>query len=117
MATGIPHMSRLMVQHRSYNRCARCGLTGSEWHHRRSRSVRDEHQHCPCNGVWLCRDCHSWVHAHPFEARTSGWIVSRYATPGDVPMLTQQHGWVTLGHDGTYEGVSDPRQEEGGGAT
>jgi hypothetical protein len=75
-------------------------MTGAEWHHRRSRSVVDECQHAVCNGMWLCRTCHAWVHRHPFEARRTGFIVSRYALPHDEPVKTVQHGWVTLDHDG-----------------
>lgn len=64
------------------------------WHHRRSRSVRDTHTHCPCNGVWLCGTCHTWVHANPFDARSGGWIISRWATlPGTHPYRTPR-GWV-----------------------
>lgn len=22
----------------------------------------------------LCRDCHTWIHAHPAEAKTKGWL-------------------------------------------
>jgi hypothetical protein len=47
--------------------------------------VSDEHQHCSCNGIWLCARCHEWVHAHPFEAKAKGWIVSRHQPlPGSV---------------------------------
>jgi hypothetical protein len=86
--TQIPERSRRLVRVRQNNQCARCSTGNpSEWHHRRSRSVRDTHRHCPCNGVLLCKSCHDWVHAHPFEARALGLIVSRHvAEPGSVPV-------------------------------
>lgn len=67
-----------------------------EWHHRRSRSIRDEHQHCPCNGIWLCLTCHNWVHANPFEARAHGWIVSRHKMPNVEPVRNMRFGWLML---------------------
>lgn len=72
------------------------------WHHRRSRSVVDEHQHCPCNGVWLCSTCHSWAHAHPFEARTTGFIVSRHAQPSEHEVQTFL-GTLHLKCDGLFK--------------
>ena len=99
--TQIPTIFRTMVKNRDRSKCCRCGMNGAEWHHRRSRSVVDDCQHAVCNGVWLCRRCHTWVHKHPFEAREAGLIVSRYAVPHDEPVRTVQHGWVRLRHDGT----------------
>ena len=83
----IPTASRAKVKQRAHGRCERCGVPApnGEWHHRRSRSVHDEHQHCPCNGAWLCSTCHRWAHAHPVEARNTGFIVSRHIDdPGIV---------------------------------
>lgn len=97
-------MSRLLVRTRDFSRCVRCKTPlasgAGEWHHRRSRSVRDECQHASCNGILLCGTCHAWVHAHPFAARAKGWIVSRFAKPCEVPVFAEQHGWVLLDHKG-----------------
>lgn len=85
----IPTKSRKIVAAREQERCLRCGTPtqAPQWHHRRSRSVRDPHTHCPCNGVHLCLTCHTWVHANPFEARKSGFIVTRaVAEPASVPV-------------------------------
>lgn len=76
---------------RDHHRCMRCLVPAptGQWHHRRSRSVRDQHQHCPCNGVWLCPTCHRWVHDHPVQARETGFIVSKFVTePGSIPIVT-----------------------------
>lgn len=64
--------------------------------------MRDAHQHCACNGVWLCPTCHSQVHARPFESRAKGWIVSRHEpSPGSVP-ATAHFGELVLECDGRY---------------
>lgn len=89
--TAIPEWARITVKVRSHYRCERCGAPASEghWHHRRSRRVVDAHQHCPCNGVWLCGTCHQWAHAHPADARAAGWIVSAWVDePTTVPVHT-----------------------------
>lgn len=90
-ATPIPPAARAEVKGREMGRCLRCGAPApnGHWHHRRSRSRRDQHTHCPCNGVWLCGTCHEWVHQHPFEAKALGFIVSKYVDdPGVVPVRT-----------------------------
>jgi len=84
---AIPQKSRLVVRTRAHNRCERCGVgsTRAQWHHRRSRRVRTAHRHCPCNGLWLCPTCHTWVHQNPVEARANGWIVSAHVeTPFNI---------------------------------
>jgi hypothetical protein len=108
MRNEIPTIQRAVVKVRDEGKCVRCGGVGSEWHHRRSRSVRDEHQHCACNGVWLCRTCHAWAHAHPFEARRTGFIVSRHSTPVDHPVECVMRGWVRLTCMGRTEFVESP---------
>jgi hypothetical protein len=95
-STPIPTKQREAVKSRDRNQCARCAGRGTQWHHRRSRSVRDQHTHCTCNGIWLCRTCHEWVHAHPFEARAKGWIVSRHSIPAEMQMEHGLYGWVRL---------------------
>jgi hypothetical protein len=99
-ATPIPQWSRTLVRHRDLDLCARCGMLGAHWHHRRSRSVRDELTHSPCNGLWLCAFDHAWVHANPREAREAGFIVSRHEDPRYVPVDHAIHGLVYLTEDG-----------------
>jgi 5-methylcytosine-specific restriction endonuclease McrA len=108
-ATKIPERSRNQVVARDRSRCVRCGSPAlpGEWHHRRSRSIRDEDTHASSNGILLCRTCHKWVHEHPFEARGSGWIVSRYANPKAEPIEHALHGRVFLDNDGGITAVSE----------
>lgn len=99
--TVIPPESREAVFTREHGLCARCFMPGSEWHHRRSRRVRGEHRHCPCNGVLLCHHCHRWAHRGPTEAGANGWIVSIYEdVPASVPQHRPDGWWLTL-CDGT----------------
>ena len=108
-ATPIPELSRNLVVARDKSRCVRCAgpcLPG-EWHHRRTRNVRDDDTHLPSNGILLCPGCHRWVHAHPFEARAEGWIVSRYSTPSLEPLTHALWGRVTLDHDGGYHQIEE----------
>jgi hypothetical protein len=71
--------------------------------------VRDEWTHSPTNGVLLCRTCHSWVHKHPFEARASGYIVSRWcADPGTVPVRSFTGQWLELHQGGGFVEVPEP---------
>lgn len=101
-STQIPTKSRETVRSREKGQCARCAGRGSQWHHRRSRSVRDGHTHCPCNGVLLCKTCHDWVHSHPFEARAIGLIVSRYSEPAQMQLEHSLYGWIRLTCNGSH---------------
>ncbi len=97
--TAIPESARTQVRVRARHRCERCGAPAPQghWHHRRSRRIVDVHTNCPCNGVWLCGTCHRDVHANPFTARTTGWIVSAWeARPTAVPVRTP---WGERIHD------------------
>jgi hypothetical protein len=46
------------------------------------------------------------VHAHPFEARASGWIVSRYADPANEPVQHALYGEVYLTKEGGFTHVT-----------
>jgi len=102
MSNEIPTKSRDVVKLRDMGQCVRCGGGGSAWHHRRRRNVADVHQHCPCNGVLLCTTCHTWVHAHPFEAKGKGFIVSAHEpSPWTIPV--QAHfSRISLDCEGSY---------------
>lgn len=93
----IPQLARVRVKLRDMRTCVRCFVPTEhgQWHHRRTRSVRDVHRHCTCVGIWLCASDHEWVHAHPFEARQTGLIVSRHERkPFTVPFKRGDGAWV-----------------------
>lgn len=104
-ATAIPTASRETVKARDHGRCARCRGYGWQWHHRRSKSVRDWLTHSPANGVLLCSACHVWVHANPGQAQASGFIVSRWKDPRRVPIQHVVFGPVYLTEQGKTQPV------------
>ena len=112
MANAIPQRSRTLVEARDRFLCLRCGTRGSDWHHRRTRAHRDLHTHCPCVGVYLCQTCHDWVHAHPLEAKTDGWIVRRWEDPQSVPILAYYGKWIQPDCDGGFVFTNEPRDNE-----
>lgn len=100
MSNPIPDASRRIVERRDRGRCVRCGGVGTDWHHRRGRSVKDQHQHCACNGILLCRTCHSYVHHYPSIAAGMGFVVSRHEPwPESTPVKSVQ-GWAILSCEG-----------------
>lgn len=114
----LPMVTRNLVVERDGGRCIRCHGRGLEVHHRRSRSVHDEHTHCPCNLLTLCgmgnhTGCHGFAHSQPFKARPSGLLVRRSESdPGSVPLyLPFTDTWVLLGCDGQIFHVDPPREE------
>lgn len=93
--SGIPGQSRKLVEQRDMRLCVRCGGRGAEWHHRRSRRVRDAHRHCACNGLYMCHTCHAWAHAHPRAAMARGLILPQWTTrPWLMPVRIRGGWWV-----------------------
>lgn len=119
MGTQIPDINRILVRARELHLCARCSAPAmyGHWHHRRTRSVKDDHQHCPCNGILLCAACHQWVHAYPLGAKATGHIVSRYiAQPFTAPFRRGDGAWVQPDCLGGYEFVAEPESPDIGTA-
>lgn len=108
-AKPIPEKSRSAVQNRDLGRCQRCG-GGSQrhWHHRRSRSVRDELTHSPANGVLLCTWDHAYVHANPKQAMEEGFIVSRYDDPTEISFKRWDGKWILPDIKGGFSILSEP---------
>lgn len=62
--------------------------------------------------MWLCKTCHTWAHAHPFEARGLGLIVTRYsAFPGEHPATTH-FGEVLLNCEGMFTYYIEEEEQE-----
>jgi hypothetical protein len=105
----IPVPTLVAVDLREGGLCLRCWGGGLDHHHRRSRRVADEHQHCPCNVVLLCRHDHSWAHLATGEGRGihEGLILSSHlASPLDAPVRVMG-GWLRLLCDGGVAPLSD----------
>lgn len=116
MSNPIPPLQREQVKRREVGRCFRCGgpAQRGHWHHRRSRSVPGQHQHCACNGVWLCGTCHEWAHAHPFEAKAEGIIVSRYVEEPGTVVAQAYYGPILLNCAGSFELPPEVEEEKDG---
>lgn len=99
--------ARLLVRRRANNSCEVCGGPGYQFSHRRTRSVRDEHQWCPCNGLLACQTCHSVMHRNPENARAWGHHVSSFVDlPGEVPVHLLGRWWMVR-CDGSYSWAPD----------
>ncbi len=94
--------------------CERCGrplqrgFGGYSIHHRRRRQPPFPGVHEPANLLLLCGSgttgCHGWVHAHPLESRTEGFIVPTWEDPVDTGVLTSRAlGWRLLDNEGGEE--------------
>lgn len=88
---ALPPECRAVVEKRDRGLCVRCTGRATDFHHRRSRRVRDGHTHCSCNGVMLCRTCHNWAHANPVEAEAQGFIVTQWQ---DFPGFVRVKAWA-----------------------
>lgn len=55
------------------------------------------------NGILLCgtgtTGCHGWAHANVLQATEEGLIVSTWADPSIMPIMTWR-GWVRIDDDG-----------------
>ena len=103
----IPEKARALVAVRSMGRCERCGMRGSEIHHRLRR--RDG-GHPVGILVNLCGTCHRWAHANPVAAKATGFIIGPWhADPNSVPIKTYSE-WVLFDDDGneTYLSANAP---------
>lgn len=102
-----------LVWRRAWSCCERCGIPvlrnrgGYSIHHRRRRRPEFDGVHAAANLLLLCGSgttgCHGWVHGHPLDSRTEGFIVSTYAEPSSWGVLHAAHGWVLLDNEGGVE--------------
>lgn len=101
----MPTAVRVSVWERDMGACIRCGGPGQDLHHRQRRRDGD-HQIGNC--VTVCRTCHSYVHAHPEEARDNGWIVSFAVDDPCGVKVRAWLGWMLLDNDGVAYLVDAP---------
>lgn len=97
--TQIPLSTRRAVRHRDHGRCVRCGLAGTEQHH---RVRRRDGGHRLSNLVLLCHDCHKTITENPLTAKLSGYIVPPWRENGTLttPLQMSNMRWVYLDDDG-----------------
>jgi hypothetical protein len=99
-----------LIWRRAWSCCERCGISllrnhgGYSIHHRRRRRPEFDGVHRAANLLLLCGSgttgCHAWVHGHPLDSRTEGFIVSSYAEPSSWGVRHAAHGWVLLDDEG-----------------
>lgn len=105
-----------LVWERAGRCCERCGaeLTrgagGYSIHHRRLKGQGGDRRpdtQLAANLLLLCGSgttgCHGIVHHEQLEARREGFIVSRWADPEQVGVMTGTYGWVLLDNEGGLE--------------
>jgi hypothetical protein len=51
-----------------------CGHGATDVHHTYAGANRDAFYLIQSTWKAVCRNCHDWVHNHPEEARTMGWL-------------------------------------------
>jgi hypothetical protein len=56
----------------------------------------------PGNLISLCRDCHSWVHAHPAQSYEQGYLVHSRDNPELIKIFSSL-GVLMVHSDGTSE--------------
>ena len=83
--------TKRLIRNRAGDACERCrvSVVNGEIDHRRTRGAGGTNRPSTneaSNGALLCSPCHEWKHAHPNEARETGWYVSQWEHPETVPM-------------------------------
>lgn len=80
-----------------------CTRDAVEWSHRQRRQRGND---VVSNGLAACRECHTWCHANPREAKDKGWMVhSHHPNPAEVPVYWRR-GWWLLDDEGNREPVA-----------
>lgn len=99
--TQIPTNVRRDVNLRDGGRCVRCGMAGTEQHH---RIRRRDGGHARSNIVLLCHDCHKTVTENPLTARVTGYIVPPWREDGSLttPLRMFNGRWIYLDDKGSF---------------
>jgi hypothetical protein len=87
MSDNVPFGTKILVAVRDLGSCLKCGEQATDFHHRRRRNIKDEHTHCTCNVVCLCKTCHMDVHTWREQARVDGLIVPSFLLPRVIPVI------------------------------
>lgn len=95
--------ARRIVKLRAFGRCEMCGVAATDWSHRRAAGQGGGWR--AANGLYLCRECHSWLEGNPLLADAGGWrLVHRDTDPALVPVWLfggcYARGWHLLDDDG-----------------
>lgn len=108
--TGFPQAVRDMAHHRSGGVCEAmipmvCTGRVEVLHHRRPRAIggtRRPDANTASNALGLCDACHRWVESNRAEAMDKGFLVSQWASPGEVVVSYRSLSRIRLTDDGGY---------------
>jgi 5-methylcytosine-specific restriction enzyme A len=98
------HHTRITVFERDGNKCLRCLGDATVVHHRRVKGMggsRSPQTHGLANLISLCSPCHEHIHANPAESYELGFLVSKFNTPSDVPVMVGTRQRMFLSDDGS----------------
>lgn len=101
--SSIPTSARRIVNTRSGGLCERCGMTGTEIHHRKRGHPR---LHAVPNLIRLCGPCHQFATVQPVDAERTGLVLTGTVTAESAaksPVLLLGSTWVNLTLIGGYK--------------
>lgn len=81
---------------------AGCTWKATDIHHRKLRSQGGEHTTVNC--VFICRECHHYIHMHPAISYYNGWLVKSSHDPAKAP-FKRRGSFVQLMEDGEMTGI------------
>ena len=77
----------------------RCTGGAEHLHHRKLRSQLGQHE-VP-NLVYVCHECHAWIHANPAKSYERGFLVRGARVPEHQPVLYRNGSMFFLARDGS----------------
>jgi 5-methylcytosine-specific restriction enzyme A len=107
MAGKWDHVRRTILS-RDGECCVRCHYPACDVHHRKPKGMGgtsdEEVAFGLANLISLCRECHSYIHAHPAESYKLGYLVRSWDNPELVKIETNL-GSLEIRSDGTFEQI------------
>lgn len=88
----------------------RCQEQGTDFSHRWGQGTAGPD--LASNGLWACRLCHSWCHAHPAKAKDQGWMLRSLSETLTEPAWYQGNRWVLLDDKGGIIPSRPPQRTE-----
>ena len=83
---GFDDATRAGILGSAFGKCAKCGSTATQAHHRLPRGMGGTSDHLvgeACNGIPLCTYCHGWVESHRDLSRDKyGWLITNITDTG-----------------------------------
>ena len=83
--------ARRLADARDGGKCLRCLAPAVDVHHRRPKGMGGTSNSYIAFGlanlVSICRECHSWIHAHPEQGYSTGYLVHSWDDPAAIPLV------------------------------